>query len=219
MKFLLTSSGLKNEGILRGLKELVGKDISETSILFIPTAANTGVDDKSWLIDNLINTKEAGFKSIDLLDIAGLKKEEWEPHFQAADVICFGGGNERYLARIIEASGVRESLSALLETKVYMGISAGSMVVGSFLNDEHNAALFPEEDYGDEQGVPLKLLEMIFIPHMNSDWFTHVRKELLENIKEEFKINVYALDDETALKIHGDVIEIVGKGDHWFHTV
>jgi dipeptidase E len=53
MKFLLTSAGITNKSIEKAMIELVGKPISETSILFVPTAANTIPGDKSWLTKNI----------------------------------------------------------------------------------------------------------------------------------------------------------------------
>lgn len=214
MKLLLTSSGLKNEYIVEALQKLVEKSLAETSIVFVPTAANPGTDDKSWVIENLKDFQRCGFKSIDIIDVA-LPDEVWKPHFLAADIICFGGGNEKYLARIIEENKIKEFLVPLLNTKVYMGISAGSMVAGHFLTEDLNSELFPEEDYGSEHGLPIELYDFAFIPHLNSGWFKHLRREFINNIeKERFSTSVYVADDETAIKIDGSVIEVVGKGDY-----
>lgn len=215
MRLLLTSSGLKNEHIAKALEELIGKPLVETSILFVPTAANPGTDDKGWIIENLKDFQKYGFKSIDIIDVAS-PAEVWEPHFLEADIICFGGGNEKYLARIIEENKIKEFLLPLLDEKVYMGISAGSMVAGHFLSEDLNSEIFPEEDYGDEKGTPMELYNFAFIPHLNSEWFKHVRKEFLRSIEENrFNILTYATDDETAIKIDGSSLEIVGNGDYW----
>lgn len=213
MKFLLTSSGIRNEYIARALENLVGKPFSETTIVFIPTAANTGIDDKGWIIDNLKQLQDQKFKSIDIVDIA-TPKDIWLPHILAADILCFGGGNEKYLAKVMEQDMLKNLLQSLLATKVYMGISAGSMVAGHFLPESLNEIVFPEEDFGSESGVPMKLYDFIFIPHLNSEWFQSVRKEKLNMIKDEFGILTYATDDETAIKINGSELEIVGKGEY-----
>ena len=56
---------------------------------------------------------------------------------------------------------------------------------------------------------------MDFIPHLNSGFFTHIRKEKLEQLKDDFKTNVYSTDDDTALQIDGSELVIIGKGDYW----
>lgn len=216
MKFLLTSSGLKNERLAKALEQLVGKPLSETSLLFIPTAGNTSVDDQNWLITNILEFRKYEFKNISIIDIA-IPRTMWAPHFKNVDVVCFGGGNEKYLARIMEEQGFKEFILPLLKTKVYMGISAGSMVAGYFLLGGLTSEIFPEEDFGDEDGEPMGILDLIFIPHMNSQWFENVRIDFLESIKEKFNKTTYATDDETALAIDGVKIQIVGGGASWLH--
>lgn len=216
MKFLLTSAGLKNAQLAKVLEELVGKPLSETSLLFIPTAGNTSVDDQNWLITNILEFRKYNFRNISIIDIA-IPKSMWEPHFANVDVVCVGGGNEKYLARIMSEHGFKEFILPLLETKVYMGISAGSMVAGHFLEGGLTNELFPEEDFGDEEGEPMGILDLIFIPHMNSQFFENVRIDFLESIKDKFNRPTYATDDETALSIDGDKIEIVGGGASWVY--
>ena len=133
---LLTSGGIKNHAIAKALAHLVGKDLQEASMLFVPTAANTDDGDKSWLVQNIVEFQQCEFKSIDMVDIAGVAPEVWKKRFENVDIICFGGGNEKYLAKIFEELGMKEFLATLPENKVYMGVSAGSMVTGHFMTDE-----------------------------------------------------------------------------------
>lgn len=212
MKFLLTSSGIKNASLEKALLELVGKPASETGVAFIPTAANMIADDKGWLIENFNDFKECGFKSIDIVDISAVPKENWQKRFEGADVLCFGGGDEQYLVKVMRQSGVAEALPELLKTKVYMGISAGSMVVGKLLSQELIRTLLPEEIFeGDDEG--LGLLDLSILPHFNSDYFAHLRPDLIHSLAPEFPITVYALDDASALKIIDNQIEVVTEGE------
>lgn len=212
MKLLLTSAGITNDSIAKAVVELVGKNPDEISVLFVPTAANTTADDKGWLIENLVEFQKQNYKQVDILDIAGLSEEEWRPHFEAADLICFGGGNEQYLAKVIRDSGVAANLPDLLKTKVYMGISAGSMVAGQFLSHDLMRVVYPEEAF-EELAPPLGYVDCLFIPHLNSDYFTHVRKDILEGLKSQFSYPLYACDDDSALKVIDGIIEPVGQGE------
>jgi dipeptidase E len=218
MKFLLTSAGIKNKHIAKALIELASKPAKEISFLFILTAANIEAGDKDWLIDNLMEFQDQGFKAIDIVDISAVPAENWKRRFVEADVICFGGGNEQHLAKVCNDLHMKEFLNALSDQKVYMGISAGSMVAGQFIPHELMKLVYPEEVY-KELGKPLGFVDFCFIPHLNSEWFTHVRKANLESMKSRFNSPVYALDDETALKIEKNKAQIVGKGDFWVsHT-
>ncbi len=215
MKLLLTSAGIRNESIAKALKDLVGKSFSDTKIVFIPTAANRDTDDKGWLIDNILDFKGQNFKSVDIVDIAGLPENIWQPHLLKADIICFGGGDETYLSRIFEEQKMKEFLLPILTTKVYMGISAGSMVAGISLPKGLSKVFFAEEDSESDCWVGMELCDLTFIPHLNSSFFKQVRGKVLDFYKEEFTCKTYATDDETAIKIDGAKIEIVGKGDYW----
>lgn len=209
MKLLLTSAGLTTDLLARELTALVGKSAQEISVLFVPTAANPILEDKGWLIDNLVEFQKQDFKQIDVLDIAGLSAKEWRPHFEAADVLCFGGGNEQYLAKAMRENGVADALPEFLKTKAYMGISAGSMVMGQFLSHELMNVVYPEEQF-EELSPSLGYVDCLFIPHLNSDYFTQVRKEILQNLA-PFQYPLYACDDHSALRVVDGEIRPVGE--------
>jgi dipeptidase E len=134
------------------------------------------------------------------------------PHFEAADLLCFGGGNEQYLAKVLRDSGVVDVLPKLLETRVYMGISAGSMVAGQFLPRELLQVVYPEEAF-PALAPPLAFVELLFAPHLNSEYFSHVRKEVLEPLAPQFEFPLYACDDRSALTVIDGVITPVGDGE------
>jgi dipeptidase E len=212
MKFLLTSDGLTNDSIRQALLDLVGKPMNETTVVFVPTAATRVADDKSWLVENYNDFLRLGLKSFDIVDIAAVPKENWQKRFEVADIICFGGGDEQYLARVMRESGVAEALTGLLETRVYVGISAGSMVVGKLLAKELTIKLWPEESFaGKEDGFGL--LNLSILPHLNSDYFAHLRVPLIQSLNEQFPQSIYALDDQSALKVIDGRIEVITEGE------
>lgn len=213
MKFLLTSAGITNKSIAKTVTDLVGKPTNEISVLFIPTAANTVEGDKGWLIDNLVQFQNQNYKSVDILGIASASEEVWRSRMEAADLICFGGGNEQYLAKVIKETDIDKALPELLKTRVYMGISAGSMVIGQFLSHDLIKIVYPEEVF-EELSTPLTYVDCLFIPHLNSEYFTQVRKEILEKHKADFAFPLYACDDDSALKVVDGNIEIVSEGEY-----
>ena len=215
MKLFLTSSGITNNILANALSLLAGKPLSEINLLFIPTAANTEGEDKSWLINNLVDFQKLNLRSIDILDIAAVTPDVWQERFLKKDVICFGGGNEKYLAEVFDTARMKEFLALMPENIVYMGISAGSMVAGKFMPDTLYPKIFPEEDFGSGKSAAIAMYDFCFIPHLNSDFFIHNRKENLDGLKDAFETDVYATDDETAIAIDGDHLEIVGTGESW----
>jgi len=212
MKLLLTSAGIKNKSIAQAVLDLVAIPANKVKIVFIPTAANVEEGDKGWLIDDLGHFQEQKYESIDIVDIAAVPEKVWRPRIEGANLICFGGGNEQYLARIIRESGLKELLPDLLKTRVYMGISAGSMVAGTFLPKNLLEVVYPENHFEEELEASLAYVNCNFIPHLNSPHFPNVRKETLESLK-GLEATLYGLDDQSALKIVDDQIEIISEGE------
>lgn len=214
MKLLLTSAGLTNDVIARALEELAGKPFNELKILLVITAANTSTEDKSWLTENIFEFTSRKPKSFNVIDIAGLPTELWVKHFDDVDIICVGGGDEAYLSRIFKEKGVKDYITSKLGERVYMGISAGSMVAGVFLPDGLNIELYGEECESGS-GIGMELYDFNYVPHLNSPYFPGVTTEILDSKVEIFKEKVIATDDFTAVKIEENAVSFAGEGDRW----
>lgn len=221
MKLLLTSAGLMNKLIIDAFQRLVDRPFKNLNAVFIPTAANAEEGDKWWLIKDLENTKKLKFKSLDIVDIAALKPEWVEKRIKEADVIFVGGGNSFYLSYWMQKSGLMDLLPELLKTKVYVGISAGSMIITdslrtssqvlerSQLSDDEYDELGPE---GQSSAKTARLVDFVVRPHFNSKWFPKIKLEFLAKIAKELSTTMYAIDDQTAIVVTDDKIEVVSEG-------
>jgi len=215
MKLLLTSNGLSNQSIAAALFKLVGKSPAETTIAFVPTAANVDKGDKGWFVDDLNNLKKEDLKCLDIVDISALPKENWLPRLEAADVLFFSGGNTSHLMRWLEESGLAELLPELLKTRVYAGISAGSMVTNpSLALSSKDKKIYYEDrfDYKNEKGMGL--VDFFVRPHYNSSHFIHASKDYLTSIAGDIPGVIYALDDDSALVVEDGKLEIVSEGEY-----
>ncbi len=210
MKLLLTSAGLSNKSIISALEKLLSKSAKGVKLAFIPTAANVESGDKSWMIDDLNNFRNAGFE-VEIVDISAVSKEIWLPRLESAEVLFFGGGNTFHLMHWVKQSGLMELLPKLLENRVYAGISAGSCIAGpTIYNSVQN--LFGEK-YDLEIKEGLGLVNFQIIPHLNSPYFKKIRKENLEVASKELKEPVYAIDDNSAIVIENKNVEVVSEGE------
>jgi dipeptidase E len=215
MRLLLTSDGLSNQSIANALFELVGKKPEEISIAFISTAMNLTEGDKSWFIKDLHNLGKQNFKFIDIVDISTLEKEVWLPRLEKADVLFFSGGNTFYLMHWMKKSGLKDLLPEFLKTKVYASISAGSTSSGRSLifSSERNKEIF-EKHFGEASNEALNLVDFYIIAHLNSSKFPNRRKELLAEETKKVKEIVYAIDDQSALKVVDGEVEVVSEGEY-----
>lgn len=218
MKLLLTSNGLSNKSISKALFKLVGKPAIKTIIAFIPTAMNVATGSKEWFIDDLNNIKKQKCKAIDIVDISALPKNIWLPKLETTDVLFFSGGNVFHLMYWLEKSGLAKLLPKLLRKKVYVGISAGSMVTNPTLAlSSKDKKIYYDKTFGYKNEKALNLVNFYVRPHLNSPDFPHTRKKYIEKISQKAKIKkpIYALDDQSALKVINNKIEIISEGEYF----
>lgn len=212
MKLLLTSAGIANPSLVNALQKLVGKPFDQTNIAFIPTASNMEYGDKWWLIKDLQICQELKFKSVDIVDISALPKVIWQKRLEEADVFIFEGGNTYHLMYWINKSGLKDLLPELLKTKVWVGISAGTIVAtpSLFLSTSEKEPLkkIDETTYDDGLG----LVNFLVVPHMNNIDFPENTFEYIENESKKVTQAVYALDDHSAVMVDGQNIEVISEG-------
>jgi len=215
MKLLLTSGGLTNRLIVNALFDLVDKEPKYTSLVYIPTAANIEKGDKSWLINDLYNLKKQDFKSIDIADISAVDKKIWRPKLEEADVLFFEGGNTYYLMEWINKSGLVYLLPELLKNKVYVGVSAGSMVTSKDLALRISQVLYGEDLERTEDMLGLNFVDFYFLPHLDSPYFKELREDFIKENMKGILDKIYVLDDNSALKVVDEKVEVTGEGK-WF---
>lgn len=211
MKLQLTSAGISNKSIEKAFLELVDKPANKTMIAFIPTAANFFVGDKSWMDHDILKLKEMGFR-VEMVDLSVLSRESTEEKLNKADVLFFEGGSEFYLMDWILKSGLNKLIHKYLKTKVWVGVSAGSMVVGKKLSLVSNT-LYGEDvgDYNEMKG--LQLVDFDILPHLNSrEFIPGVTIESAKEVASDFEGQLFVIDDNTAIKVVDDNLEVVSEG-------
>lgn len=206
MNLLLTSAGIRNGSILGALKEMLGKPCDEANLCFIPTASLAEAGNHDWFIEDLNRIYNVGWKQFDVLDLNSLPKSMIIERLQVADVIYVEGGNTYALAKAITDNNLAEDFLHLLETKVYVGVSAGSMIFSKDLTKRmvawygEDEALYKANDR--QQLSPLNYFDWFFKPHVDfTTWKT-----------QDMGFPYYAVDDQTALKIIDGKIEVVSEG-------
>ncbi|MFA7663002.1 MAG: Type 1 glutamine amidotransferase-like domain-containing protein [Patescibacteria group bacterium] len=214
MKLLLTSGGIRNKSIADALFSLVGKKPEDTTIVFIPTASNVETGDKTWLINDLLNLKKLNFKSIEITDISAVAEKIWKPSLENADVLFFEGGSTYNLMEWLNKSGLTKMLPELLKNKIYVGSSAGSMVTNKKLALEI-LKIYGEELEKNYELDGLNYVDFYFMPHLNSAHLINLREDFVKNVFKNMDEKIYVLDDESALKIINNKVEIISEGK-WF---
>lgn len=224
MKLLLTSAGITNDSIRAALVELLGKPFAEASAVCVPTAiyALPGGPNDSWEILRALDLGWREYGVLELTALPTLPEELWLPTVEAADVIIVGGGNTGYLSYWLHQSGLAARLPALLKTTLYVGVSAGSMMLTHNLNVHRptleTTGVYYDDEYdeaapaGAGSDQTLKLLDFVIRPHLNADYFPQITLERMAQSAAKQAVPLYAFDDQTALKVVDGQVEVVSEG-------
>ena len=204
MKLLLTSGGIKNTSIHDALVDLLGKPIAESSALCIPTAvyAMPGGAGMAWgLINGRLPTPlcELGWQSLGVLELTALPsidEEHWVPLVQETDALLVGGGDPMYLCYWMRQSGLADLLPSLHEA-VYVGVSAGSMVMAPNVGEDFVRWSPPR---GGDRG--LGIVDFSMFPHLDHENMPDNSMAGAEKWAASVPVPGYAIDDQTAINLN-----------------
>jgi dipeptidase E len=217
MKLLLTSAGIKNISIRNALVNLLGKPITESSALCIPTGAYGspyGSPGGAWRFITGQSDQpmcELGWKSVGVLELTALPSiaaERWVPWVREADVLLVNGGDALYLCHWMRESGLADLLPSLHET-VYVAFSAGSMVMTPRIGDEFVGWKSPS---GSD--ATLGLVDFSIFPHVDHEKLPENTMAHAEKWAAGLDVPAYAIDDETAIQVIDGSVKVVSEG-HW----
>ncbi len=214
MKLLLTSAGIKNASIQKALVELLGKPIAESNALCIPTASYAFPNGPvlAWkFISGQLPTPmcELGWKSLGVLELTALPsidKALWVPMVEETDVLLVKGGDALYLSYWMRQSGLADLLPSL--RAVYVGLSAGSMVMAPNIGQEFVGWKPPTG--GDET---LGLVDFAIFPHLDHEVQSENNLSSAEKWAAKMPVPGYAIDDQTAIKVDDSTVEVISEGD------
>lgn len=214
MKLLLTSAGISNASIRNALTDLLGKPVAESTALFIPTAIYA-IEGGAEIIRKVICGTlgdpfcELGWKSLGILELTALssmKKELWLNRLQETDALLVGGGDCQYVCYWMKQSGLSELLPSLLTKTVYVGLSAGSMIMTRY------GTTYGNHNLPDTSDKSLGFLDIAIHPHLDHAWFPDNSLDNLENLAGTLQFPSYLIDDNTALKVLDGKIEVISEG-------
>ena len=211
MKLLLTSGGITNTSISDALVDMLGKPISDSTALCVPTA-QWGHVSGPVSAQNFLSGRPWGgmtsmaWKSLDVLELTALPTigaERWVPWVRDADVLLVAGGEATYLCHWMRESGLADLLPSLIET-VWVGVSAGSMVMTPRIGDAFVEWPSAPDDH------TLGVVDFSIFPHL--DVFPENSLAEAERWADGIGLPAYAIDDQTAIKVTGGAVEVVSEG-------
>lgn len=237
MKLLLTSNGISNKSIQDALIDLLGKPIEESNALFVPTAIYPHLHGGRMALQAIRGNTKSPFtglnwKTLEVFELTALpsiKREVWLPSLEEADALLVWGGDVLYLSYWMSQSGVKDLLPRLLEKMVYVGVSAGSMVTsrefgetyskppggsGEPLTTEDVVFQTPEGEISKMfiRANGLGLIDFAIIPHYENPQFPDTAGANAEKWASMLPTPVYAIDDQSAIKMVDGTVTVVSEG-------
>lgn len=210
MKLVLCSEGFHTQNTVEACVKLVGKPREQISVAVINEGYAVEENDKRWVLHNLSCVADNFPGFFDIVNLLALPISEAEERIEKCDVIFVVGGNTDYLMHVFQKTGFDKLLPKLLKTKVYVGSSAGSIVMGKRPSTkEYLEAFGREKDFGVTSY--LEFVELAIRPHMDSSEEPKRREDVLRKTSKGLDFPVYGLRDDAAIVVNGDRIEFIGS--------
>jgi dipeptidase E len=211
MKFLLTSAGLTTPAIIDEMWRLLDVRKPDLRVFFCTTASNyAGGNMADWMVNNLITFKNLGFE-IDVCDIRGAANTYLFSRIEAADILYFEGGDVQWLMQSLNEERFKRALLRQLENKLWIGASAGSLVVCPTIVNPILDLFEETDEMGEKEG--LDLVKFHFVPHLNSPRYPKITEKSLKPAIAEFrqrnKQPLYICDDNTAISVYNTTVEVI----------
>jgi dipeptidase E len=217
VKLLLTSGGITNNSLENALVELLGKPIADASALFIPTAVygQRNAIEMAWRVltgEGMPPMVNLGWKSVGILELISLPsagRDTWKDVVRATDALLVWGGDPMFLHYWMRESGLAELLPTLPEEMVYVGMSAGSMVLTPDIGEDFVRWNAPTGGHRT-----LGLVNFSIFPHLDHPMLPDNSMAAAEKWASELSGPAYVMDDATAIKVVDGTVEVVSEG-HW----
>jgi dipeptidase E len=220
MRMMLTSGGVQEGPLLDTLRGLLGKPISASRCVAVIDAMLPFPGDRSKMLADLEAFRRLGWAELNVMSLFGGPRSVIESRLRSTDVVfCYGGSNH-WLSHAWTSSGLAPGvLRQLLDEKVYIGLSAGSMI----FSRQHAAVVEAFDDQEevemlqlDSVGPAVPLLDFVVVPHLGAPFFPHSTDEWAARGAARLAGPVWFLDDTSALVVRDPDAEpeIVSSG-HW----
>ncbi len=218
--------------------ELLGKPIDACKALFVPTGMYpfpNGAEFVWRAMMGMIGSRmcQLGWERLGLLELTALPsvdKQAWRVSVEEADAILVWGGDPVYLSYWMRESGLAEFLRSMERPPVYVGVSAGAMAAtGIFAetyrdrpNTRHDAIASEEIVFQSQEGeVPRTLVtargagfvDFAVIAHYDNPNHPDASVENAEVWAAKIPAPVYAIDEQTAIRVEDGRVDVISEGE------
>lgn len=217
---LLTSNGPRNDVTRAALTDLLGAPTADARIAVVIDAILPFAGDNTTVLEHLSDLRALGWVEFDIVSLLAAPRPIVEARLRSSDVILGYGGSNHWLAHAWRTTGLDVVLPELLDEKVYVGWSAGSMIFSRLQSAA--ARVFGDDElrlFGLEGTAPaVPLVDWFLMPHLGAAYFPHSTDEWASEHAPLLGGPSWFLDDESALLVRDPSAEpeAISSG-HWLH--
>lgn len=187
---LLTSTGLTSPNIYEKFRGLVS-DPQKQSVAIITTAAE-GKENNKYSQLAKKQFESLGFVSVDFIDLEMQPEKDLSPY----EIIYVCGGNTFKLLKFAREANFKLSTEKLLERNgIYIGVSAGSIIVGPSIEITGEVAA-DKNEIGLEDLTGFGITNLIVLPHYSLEV-----EEETKDFEEKHGVTVERLSNSQAVLI------------------
>lgn len=203
---LLTSGGMPQ--MQDEIIKLLQKPAYDVTVAFITTASKPS-ENKDYVQRDWDIMKELGF-NVEEVDIEGKTELQVMKSLELKDIIFVEGGNTFYLLNAMRKCNFEKVIRKLLQQgKVYIGVSAGSVVAGKTIQTSDWKE--QEDRYGVKNLNGLNLVPFDIFVHYQPE-HAEIIKQKIQDPKKRAK-NLRILTDDQAILVQGNEVDLIGDGE------
>jgi len=171
------------------LLDLIDKPAQNSLLAFIPTASKFYQNETPWIDADRNKLLQLGFQIHDI-DLAEETESTLKLKLDKVDLIFVAGGSTTFLLQKSRESGFLNMLPKLLKrNKIYIGSSAGSIIVGPTIEpykDEELKELPADFSLTSFEG--LHLIDFMILPHYNQEKYSVESQYIIEKYGKKYDI-------------------------------
>jgi dipeptidase E len=188
--------------------KILPRPANQINVAYITTASKTEPD-KTYVEKDRKLLEEAGF-NIEEIDIEGQSQKALYKLLQNINLIYVQGGNTFHLLKAIRESGFDEViLDSIAQGKIYIGVSAGSIICGPTIETSGWKGTWPDKNkVGLKDITALNIVPFNLFVHFAPKWRSSIKHEAG---KSNYPVRI--LTDKQGFLVQNKKITLVGTGE------
>ena len=205
MKKLFLASSFKDVANL--LPDFAEEDLKGKTVTFIPTASIP--ETVKFYVGSGKKALEKLGLTVEELELTKASTEEISTKLCKNDYIYIAGGNTFFLLQVLKKTGADKVLTnEILSGKLYIGESAGSMIVSPNIEYAKGMDNFKKAP-GLENFSALQIVDFYPLPHYTNFPFKKAVDKIISEYASNLKLN--PISNGQVITVRGEDIQVVEK--------